>query len=84
MSRLYVETVMTPIVAETHLLIRVERRRYLCFTCPKRSQLELVSFDLPKRCPVCRKINPVGLGNHEGQDEFIGMIYEPDLELEII
>jgi phage FluMu protein Com len=49
----------------THLLTKVERRRYVYFTCPSQPTLELVSFDFPLLCPVCRRVNPIKPGGAE-------------------
>lgn len=45
-----------------HVLIRIERRRYVYFTCPEQPSLEMTSFDEPKICPICRMTKPVQMG----------------------
>lgn len=50
-----------------HVLTRVERARYIYFTCPNAPKMELVSFDEPKQCPVCRTIKPVDMGTAIGK-----------------
>ncbi len=52
-----------------HTLIRVERARYIYFTCPDKPTMEMVSFDTPKQCPVCRTIKPVDMGTAIGREE---------------
>lgn len=49
---------------ETHQWIKIERGRYVHFTCPTQPKMELVSFDFPVICPVCRRPNPVRPGNN--------------------
>ena len=47
---------------QEHTVIRVERARYIYFTCPRQPMLELTSFDVPKQCPICRCWKPIELG----------------------
>ena len=55
---------------KTHTLIRVERQRYVAFVCSRQPLMEFFSCDVPKRCPICRQINPIKMGTVEGEELF--------------
>ena len=52
-----------------HIIIKIERRRYVHFMCPCTPKMEIVSFDAPLRCPVCHLANPIRFGGREEREE---------------
>lgn len=52
-----------------HIIIKVERRRYVHFMCPCSPKMEIVSFDAPAICPVCRLANPIRFGGREEREQ---------------
>lgn len=67
---------------DDHTLTRMERGRYVYFTCPAQPKMEIVSFDLPLTCPVCRALRPVRLGTDE-QRETVPAEYSPKFGADI-
>ena len=55
---------------QLHLLIRVERKRYIEFTCPKQPQMAFINLDVPKHCPICLQPDPIKMGFAEGVETF--------------
>jgi hypothetical protein len=45
-----------------HALVRRESPWYFHFFCPFQLKLELRSYGPPKKCPICRDIDPLKLG----------------------
>lgn len=53
---------MTAAKQHHHLVIKIVKRLesyYVHFTCPSHPRMPLVSYGLPKLCPICRSHNPL-------------------------
>jgi phage FluMu protein Com len=48
-----------------HMITSIEPRGYIHFVCPEQPTMEFRSFELPKRCPICRRVNPIKMGTVE-------------------
>ena len=64
-----------------HIITKVERSRYVYFICPCAPKMEVISFDAPVRCPMCRLTNPIRFGGREEREEisFNTLEYSGDL-----
>ena len=57
------------VIGADHILTTVEGDGYIYFVCPSKPEVELRSFDVPKRCPTCGMRDPIKLGAAEGAEE---------------
>lgn len=59
-----------------HIIIKIERMRYVHFLCPCAPKTEVISFDAPLRCPICRLVNPIRFGGLEEREELTFNTFE--------
>lgn len=52
-----------------HTITRVETS-YMGFVCSAQPKMELLTAEIPKRCPVCREIKPIKDREPEGEENF--------------